>query len=271
MGELTNLREDDALATLRRDGVSVHEGYIAGELLEEIREEFDRYLIAEEEGVIHVEHKPGKSFRILVDNPHLREINQRKSRIAGLFFNETLRKITEVYIPGATYCEGLLGTNEFRAMPVTEVHFDTIRSLKYMIYLDDTTAQNGAFSYARGTHKKNSTFRDRFAMLGGVSNMIPNALAEEHRARVSSIEAAAGTLILFDTDGLHAGGVLQEGRTRRVIRARSTISNREPWKLAQLMPYRIKHSGLNPAMLYSKIAAPGYRATMGTARAKGDM
>ena len=269
MGKVMNLQEDQVLETLRRDGISVHEGYVSGDLLSEIREEFDRYLAVEEEGVVHIEHKPGKAFRIVLDEPQLRELNQRKSRIASLFFNDSLRAIANAYIPDASYCNGLLGTNEFRAMPVTEVHFDTLRSLKFMVYLDDTTAENGAFSFARGTHKKNSAYRNRFAQLGGVPNLIPNALTEEHRARVASFEAAAGTLILFDTDGLHAGGVLQPGTSRRVVRAHSKAPNREAWKLTQLMPYRIRHSGLNPAMLYSKIFAPGFRATMGTARAHG--
>lgn len=260
------LQREQVLETLRRDGISVQEGYIAGDLLEEVREEFDRFLAQEEEGVMHVEHTPGKAFRIVLNDLKLRDLNRRKSRIASLFFDDDLRAIADAYLPGATYCNGLLGTNEFRAMPVTEVHFDTLRSLKFMIYLDDTTAENGAFSFARGSHKRNSAYRNRFAALGGIPNLLPNALPEEHRGRVESIEAKAGTLIFFDTDGLHAGGVLQPGTSRRVIRAHSSAPVREAWKLVRLLPYRIRHSRLNPAMLYSRLVAPDFRATMGTAR-----
>lgn len=265
------LQKEQVLETLRRDGISVQEGFISGDLLEEVRDEFDRFLASEEEGVMHVEHKPGKAFRIVLDDPELRELNRGRSRIASLFFDDDLKAIAEAYLPDARYCNGLLGTNEFRAMPVTEVHFDTLRSLKFMIYLDDTTAENGAFSFARGTHKKNSAYRNRFAALGGVPNLLPNALPEEHRGRVESIEAKAGTLIFFDTDGLHAGGVLQPGTSRRVIRAHSSAPARDAWKMIQLMPYRVRHSRLNPAMLYSKLFAPEFRATMGTARAQGPM
>lgn len=165
LDKVMKLQKEEVLETLRRDGISVQEGYISGDLLDEVRSEFDRFLATEEEGVMHVEHKPGKAFRIVLNDPKLRALNRRKSRIASLFFDEDLREIADTYLPDASYCNGLLGTNEFRAMPVTEVHFDTLRSLKFMIYLDDTNAENGAFSYARGTHRRNSAYRNRFAAL----------------------------------------------------------------------------------------------------------
>ncbi|WP_282608928.1 phytanoyl-CoA dioxygenase family protein [Pelagibius sp. Alg239-R121] len=264
-----DLNTDHVLADLRRDGISVHEGYIAGGLLDELSEEFERYLAQEEEGVMHVEHTPGKAFRIVLDDPSLRELNLKKSCIASAFFNDPMKELASAYLPGAPFCNGLLGTNEFRAMPVTEVHFDTLQCLKFMIYLDDTTAANGAFSFIPGSHRKTHAYRKWFARLGGVPSLIPNALPDEHRARVTSIEAKAGTLIVFDTDGLHAGGVLKPGTTRRVVRAHCMARSFDPWKLTELMPYRIKHSGLNPATIYSKVFAPSYRATQGTGRAQG--
>lgn len=262
-----DLQTDAALEALRREGVSVHEGYVSPVLLGDLCDEFERYLTATEEGVTHFEHSPGKAFRIALNDPHLRELNRNKSRIASTFFTEGLEEIAAAYLPDADFCNEVLGTNEFRAMPLTDIHFDTRRSLKFMIYLDDTTARNGAFSYIKGSHSQNTRYRKRFAKLGGVSELIPNALPEEHRARAVSIEASAGSLIIFDTDGWHAGGILQPGTARRVIRAQCKAQVHEAWKLMELMPYRIRHSDFNPAMLYSKIAAPGFRATKGTSRA----
>lgn len=262
-----NLQTDTALEALRRDGVSVHEGYVSPILLGDLRDEFERYLMVAEEGVTHFEHSPGKAFRIALDDPQLRELNRNKSRLASAFFTKSLEEIAAAYLPDADFCNEVLGTNEFRAMPLTDIHFDTQRSLKFMIYLDDTTARNGAFSYIKGSHRRNISYRKRFTQLGGVPELIPNALPEEHRARAVSIEASAGTLIIFDTDGLHAGGILQPGTARRVVRAQCKAHAPKAWKLMELMPYRIRHSDFNPAMLYSKIAAPGYHATKGTSRA----
>ena len=111
------LLRDQVLETLRRDGISVQEGYVSGDLLEELRTEFDRFLAREEEGVMHVEHKPGKAFRIVLNDPKLREVNRRKSRIASLFFDDDLRAIADAYLPGASYCNG-----PFRYPAQPEVH-----------------------------------------------------------------------------------------------------------------------------------------------------
>lgn len=256
------------LEALCRDGISVHEGFVPGDRLERLRAEFERYLLTPEEGVTHFQHQPGKAFRIALDEPRLRELNREKSCIAETFFSETLRSLAEAYVPDAEFCNEVLGTNEFRAMPLTDIHFDSLRSLKFMVYLDDTTAANGAFSYIKGTHLRNTRYRKRFYQLGGVPELIPNALSEEHRGRATSIEAAAGTLIVFDTDGLHAGGILQPGASRRIVRAQCKLRVPESWKLMQFMPYRVRHSNLSPALLYSRFVAPEFRATRGTSRAQ---
>lgn len=262
-----DLRLDQVIETLHRDGVSVHEGYVSGEPLSALRDEFERYLGKADDGIAQFEHPPGRAFRIALDKPHLRQRNLKRSRIASTFLNQAFEKIAADYLPNAEFCNEVLGTNEFRAMPVTDIHFDTQRSLKFMIYLDDTSTQNGAFSYIKGSQRRNTSYRKRFARLGGVPELIPNALPETHRARTVSIEASAGTLIIFDTDGLHAGGILQPGTTRRVVRAQCKVRDHEPWGVMKLMPYRIRHSSFNPAMLYSRIAAPDFRATKGTSRA----
>ncbi|TQV80831.1 phytanoyl-CoA dioxygenase family protein [Denitrobaculum tricleocarpae] len=256
------------LETLRRDGVSVHEGFVSCDLLDGLREEFERILKMPDDGIVHIEHQPGRAFRIALDDPGLRTGKLQNSSLASVFFNETLEKLASAYLPGSDFCNAVIGTKEFQAMPLSDIHFDTHRSLKFMIYLDDTTAANGAFCYVKGSQRQNTSYRKRFAQLGGVPELIPNALPEEHRAHATSIEAVAGTLIVFDTDGFHAGGVLQPGTTRRVLRAQCKASASGSWKVMKLLPYRIRYSDFNPAMLFSRIAAPSYRATKGTSRAQ---
>ncbi len=263
-----NLRFEDVLAGLRRDGVFVQADAVPKELLRALREEFEQFSVEKAEAVTHFPHKPGKGFRIALDDPGVRTRYRRTSAIASLFCRDDLAKLVSAYLPGARFCEAVIGTAEFRPMPLTDMHFDTHRSLKFMLYLDDTSEENGAFCYVPGSHRKNSAFRRRFMQLGGVPELIPNALPDVHRKRAVTIDGKAGTLIAFDTDGIHGGGVLQPGCSRRVIRAQSKAPEVKAWKLFAHLPYRMRHGSFNPAAVYSKVAAAGARPTKGTSRAQ---
>src|SRR6186997_1283810 len=52
-------------------------------------------------------------------------------------------------------------------------HFDSIRSLKFYLYLDDVTVDNGAFEYAPGTSAANYADAKRFWRWGGRVRDIP--------------------------------------------------------------------------------------------------
>jgi hypothetical protein len=261
---------EQALHALRHDGVSVHPGYLDNELLEAMREEFDRLVLTEEEGVKHIGHNPGRAFRIGLDELGFGGHRLQGSAILTAFDKAPLRELAAALMPDASFCNAIIGTHDFRPIPITDIHFDTHRRLKFMIYLDETTRENGAFSYFPGSHGKNSRYRRIFEQLGGPPMSIPNSIGERKRDRIWNIEGKAGTLIIFDTDGLHAGGIMQSGKSRRVIRAQCQVHEKGDPFLARMMPYRIRHSEYSPAMLYSRLVARGYQATRGMAHSQNN-
>ena len=122
--------------------------------------------------------------------------------------------------------------------PVTDWHADQFRArgrcLKFMIYLGDTDATNGAFSSVPGSHhliralvgehmgdnRELHTIdqirdharkaRDPLApeLLGAMEQHIQSAgLSDDYY----SVCAPAGSCIVFDANGVHRGGVVRQG------------------------------------------------------------
>ena len=107
------------------------------------------------------------------------------------------------------------------------LHFDRNTCWKYFIYLSDIDKSSGAFSIVPKSHKLgeklHKTAWNENSDYGGVKNRIeldyPELLKD---LNVVPIEEKAGTLIAFNTDCFHKGGViLEEGKERIVIRLNS--------------------------------------------------
>ena len=139
----------------------------------------------------------------------------------------------------------------------TEVHFDAIRTLKFMIYLTETDEANGALRYAPRSHRANSVFRKGFLVRGNRVIDIPNVPAPSEGVEVVPVPAPAGTLLIFDTEGFHSAGALLPGRERRTF-----ISTSLPWALSPFLkpPWftlqGVRESRLNPLRSFAP-RAPG--------------
>lgn len=122
-------------------------------------------------------------------------------------------------------------------------HVDTtVNSVKAMLYLNDVPkSENGAFNYVEGSHKLNKDWfdravmrahgrhkiwfldeasRSRFSKLPAFlqkKNQFGNDLApgdkqwEPLRSGVRELGGPKGTLVLFDTNGIHRGGLVRAG------------------------------------------------------------
>ena len=98
-----------------------------------------------------------------------------------------------------------------------QLHYDIARTLKFFLYLEDTSVKNGAFYCVPGSHKWTAHRRDKFSdqIIPG-NRSFTRQLTDEFGGAVP-IEGKAGTLIIFDTDVFHQAGKVTEGR-RRVMR-----------------------------------------------------
>jgi Phytanoyl-CoA dioxygenase (PhyH) len=104
-------------------------------------------------------------------------------------------------------------------VPILPWHFDRIQTLKFWIYLKDTTTDDGAFEYCPGTHWEGH-YRAGYHMLSGTPlKHIPNDVPSHRIQNPVAVEAKAGDLVIFDPDGFHRGGIVGPGRERCVLRA----------------------------------------------------
>jgi hypothetical protein len=102
------------------------------------------------------------------------------------------------------------------------LHFDPFRALKYFIYLTDTNQSNGAFRAVPGSHHECRKVREKYPM--------EDLFQDKYRIEANKdqipweekdcqhFEGKAGTLLIFDTDIAHGGGLIKEkGKERMVI------------------------------------------------------
>ena len=98
-------------------------------------------------------------------------------------------------------------------------HKDNIaRQLKFMIYLNDVNQDNGPFQYLRATNRVLSKIRIRiknnleFDRRWYSENEINNILLKNN-FELKTFSFKAGTLILFDGNGIHRGSpILKNSR-----------------------------------------------------------
>jgi hypothetical protein len=99
-------------------------------------------------------------------------------------------------------------------------HLDPSRSLKFFIYVTDTSKENGAFMYAPGSHRE-GFFRIMYYRSRGL-DAFPQAIPEDELpTKALSVESGAGSLLVFEAAGFHRAGELRPGLERLVIRGHS--------------------------------------------------
>lgn len=104
-----------------------------------------------------------------------------------------------------------------RDLPITQVHHDNMFGFKFLIYLNETTASSGAFKYVQGSHLfgRKTIFEH---MKKGIAVKDFPCEYPEFAKDAQVVEGVSGTLVIFDTAGLHQGGVVQPGEERWVMR-----------------------------------------------------
>jgi hypothetical protein len=96
------------------------------------------------------------------------------------------------------------------------LHFDPYESLKFFLYLTDTTKDSGATYYVPGSHSLGKNYRenkmnlnDASGVQGGVPHRLDDYEKEPQYTKKDAIPvlAKAGDLLILNTDVLHYGGV----------------------------------------------------------------
>jgi hypothetical protein len=105
-----------------------------------------------------------------------------------------------------------------------DLHFDVKPSLKFLLYLTDTTQENGAFSCVPG-----STSYSAFTRLNAKKISYKNRQASRDHPfsddMIVPVEGTAGTLLVFSTEVWHRAGRVRSGE-RRTLRGHNHYPNR---------------------------------------------
>jgi hypothetical protein len=115
------------------------------------------------------------------------------------------------------YKTGTMARNGF-------LHFDRMNTFKLFFYLLDTDENCGPFCAIIDTHEKSKELRLKEWSQTKDYSKIKNRPAIDYKdlgyqeEDGDPVVGTAGTLIVFDTDTLHKGGLVKEGRERMVVR-----------------------------------------------------
>lgn len=208
--------EPEILRKLERYGIALLPGYVAAERLEGLRREVLALLDVEEKtSPLFVKKGDSRVARIGTGIPA-----DRYPVTAEAFSSPLMASVARQYyaphpfvLNGQVYITHDRNQMDFSA----QWHIDPTRSLKFFLYALDTTRENGAFTYAPGSHRE-GFYRIMYFRSRGVDR-VPNAVPEHEVPLVTvPIEAKAGGLVVFEAAGFHRAGTLAPGRERLVIR-----------------------------------------------------
>jgi hypothetical protein len=180
-----------------------------------------------------------------LENENLQKIVFSKSWMKELFcsYNNGITKgyFDSIYSTHDFKFEGSTGRNGY-------LHFDRNASLKYFLYLNDVTKENGAFFIQPNSHKLGKKLRQKawgnlipkpndsflkkiiIKSLGKSFKDVKNRIELDYpelydESKLIPVEGKAGTLIVFDSDLFHQGGKInKKGAERIVLRMHNYLS-----------------------------------------------
>jgi hypothetical protein len=129
------------------------------------------------------------------------------------------KKLVETYI-----------TREYKADAMERngyLHYDRLHTFKLFFYLSDVDERSGPFRAVMGTHGQMREIRiaewARTKDYAEIRNRPPIDFPELGYTEDDGdpVLGPAGTLIVFDTDTLHKGGLVEKGQQRLVLRTHS--------------------------------------------------
>ncbi|MDP2431992.1 MAG: phytanoyl-CoA dioxygenase family protein [Coriobacteriia bacterium] len=213
----------DVLESLESYGVARLPGFLDLEDVQTLDAEFDALFASELAARAAVRYyRPNTDSRAL----ELRRAQLDPNRfptLARLFAADLVSDVTHDYLgDAADVINGIYLTHDLpHPTPVTGLHFDRIHALKFYVYLRATVAANGAFACIPGSHREGRARRLAHLSNGVRVRDIPIIQPDERLAESVSLEGGPGTMLIFDTDVLHAGGVVGAGSERRIVRGHS--------------------------------------------------
>ena len=206
---------DRLLEGLNSDGIFIIDQYLEGQPLIELYDEV-LGLCTTEAG----HYELGRNYR----GPSLQSF-YTNSAIYKTYNEDWMKNLDSKYRKTPRgYCSNIFATHDFKpqvsgSAPNAWLHYDRQRCLKFFIYLTDIYQESGAFYCSPGSVKETSLIRKKiknYPKERRLDDTFPEAVK---KYPPEAVEGKAGTLIVFDTDCFHKGGLCKAGEERLVVRA----------------------------------------------------
>ena len=219
--------ESNLVEAVKESGVVKVFGAIDPETLTLLRKEYDEILAAEEPGVKDLGVEVGKACNVI-----RAELAEGRFPATMEYFNRPWMQTTSDAYWGEPR---ILNDNIFvtREIPGTEhldqsLHFDVQETLKFFLYLNDVTRENGAFSCVPGSIGHTRKVREESGSELSYENREYSRQHPFEEDQVVPVEGPAGTLIVFTTEVWHRAGLVSSGE-RNVMRGhtRTPIGGKE--------------------------------------------
>ena len=215
---------DSSILSLKKYGIAIIPSFVTGYELEQLRKEFLKSLDYSGNGFTS-RHKHPTNEDGMVVRVKREELNENDfPAIKKTFSSDFMENVLKEYYSPSDYKlnDDIFITHEKPCeTPILPWHFDRVQSLKFFIYLKDTTKNDGAFEYVPGSQNEGHYRANYHLATGTPLQQIPNDIPEDEIVNPVTIEGGAGDLIIFDPDGFHRGGVVGEGGERMVMRGHS--------------------------------------------------
>ena len=233
----SKLRKVDFLRQILLDqGIFRVDSYLSQEEINNLKEE-----------VLEFHNNHGNSYsygsNYAINNPKsLSDTSLQKSVFSKpwmkelfLAYNNKISKgfFNSIYSTHDYKFDGSIGRNGY-------LHFDRNVSLKYFLYLNDVTKENGAFFIQPNSHKLGKELREKawgrfiptpndnllkkvlLKLFGKHFSVIKNRIELDYpeiydSKKLIPVEGKAGTLIVFDSDVFHQGGKINKKGAERII------------------------------------------------------
>ena len=212
---------------LEENGFIVIKNFLDLEILEKIKNDFDKYLntgtnllpVSNDSIREKNDLKPSKVFLSLEDlnkgqqfcrnytnNMVLKDPLLNINEISSLAFNENIINITSSYLGTLSALGGLNLRKSFvNSIPEFDTQYfhidpNSAKFLKCFFYLNDVDENGGPFCYIRGSHKKRF-----FGHTKKYRWTLEEMLTKYKKEDIVNIIANVGDLIIADTNGFHRG------------------------------------------------------------------
>jgi hypothetical protein len=264
MHENLNRLQSSDLQTLHRDGICLKPGFFSPKAVSELRETTLRMR------PLSMDHRnPARRWLLLGPSYALRKSFNRPLKndlvyLSGVATSCGFREFSAQYFDESAHLNHIMSIESPRSpKAITVWHTDANSKadnllpsdqfiLKFFIYLNDVSPSNGAFAYARGTHRivtmlRQGMFEKKipYYKTGLLAELIQaastpdiaayllqrispqeldtflhtlNSLSDEKPGdNTHDLSGPAGTLLIFDDRGVHRGGVPEHG-DRSILR-----------------------------------------------------